>query len=235
MNIKNIILSMGIALILLGCGGITLVAMKPDAMSNIHSIAVFEMKEPPYIMMDLSSGTPWGAIAEKNRAEEIKPKFMGIINKEKFVFKDYLSQKVHSSLNKAGYKTYAVKVDRNAESAYIPSYEKYKNLKVDALLDIVPLGAGYTVQQPIVSSFWRSYAEVLVRVVDAKTGAILYEDRLMYGHHNPFISSVDLDAPKKYQFNEREDIFKAGDKVIIAGLKDGANQIAGYIGSKLRK
>lgn len=235
MKIKNIVLLFAITITIIGCGGPSSIMLKPDAMTGIKSIAVIEMKEPAYFVMDLSSGTPWGAAAEKKRADEIKPKFVGILKKEKFIFTKQLSQQLHRSLRKAGYKTYAIKAKRGDKPAFLESYEKYKSGKVDALLDILPLGAGYTLENALISNFWRPQAEALVRLVDAKTGKILYQDRLMYGHHNPFISGVDLDAPKKFHFNKREDIFKAGNKVIVAGLKDGAKQIANYLGKSFRK
>jgi len=235
MKIRNIVLWGFVAIISLGCGGPSSIMIKPDATKNIRSIAILEIKQPFYQMMDLSSATPWGAISEQNRAKEIKPKFVGILKKEKFSFNKYLTNELHKSLRKAGYKTYAIKVKRDEKEIFLKSYAKYKSAKVDALLDLTPVSAGYVVQQPMISSFWRPETKAFVRLVNARDGAILYQDTLMYGYHNTFMSAVDLDAPKKFHFEEREDIFKAGNKVIVNGLKDAATQVAAYIGKQLEK
>ncbi len=218
-----------------GCGGPSAVLFKPDATKNIRSIAILEIKEPLYQVMDLSSATPWGAIHEQDRAKEIKPKFVGVLKKEKFSFNKYLTKELHRSLRKAGYKTYSIKVKRAEKTMFLKDYNKYNSLTVDALLDVSPLTAGYVVENALISSHWRPETKTFVRLVNVKDGAILYQDTMMYGYHNPFMSGVDLDAPKKFHFDEREDIFKAGSKTVVAGLKDAANSVAKEIGKQLKK
>jgi hypothetical protein len=235
MKVKNIILWLSIAIVSIGCGGPSAILIKPDATKNIRSIAILEIKNPIYQMMDLGSATPWGAISEQNRATEIYPKFIGILKKEKFSFNKYLTNQLHISLRKAGYKTFAIKVKRKNVGKFLENYKKYNSSKVDALLDIAPLTAGYVVENGMTSSHWRPETKTFVRLVNARNGEIIYQDTMMYGYHNPFMSGVDLDAPKKFHFNEREDIFKAGNKTIVAGLKDAAKQVAVEVAKKLKK
>ena len=235
MKIKNIMLSGLVAVVLIGCGGPSAIMIKPDATKNIRSIAILEIKKPIYRVMDLGSATPWGAIAEQNRAKEIQPKFLGILKKEKFSFHKYLTSQLHRLLRKQGYKTFAIKVKRDEKDIFLKNYAKYKSSKVDALLDINALTAGYVVENAMFSSNWRPETKTFVRLINRRDEAILYQDTLMYGYHNPFMSGFDLDAPEKYQFDEREDLFKAGNKVIVGGLKDAANQVAAHIAKQLKK
>lgn len=82
---------------------------------------------------------------------------------------------------------------------------------------------------------WRPESKTLVRLVNARDSSILFQDTMMYGYHNPFMSGIDLDAPKQFHFDERADIFKAGNKVVVAGLKDAAKKIAIEVGKQLKK
>jgi len=235
MKIRNIIFLLSLAIISVSCGGPSAISVKPETTKNIRSIAILEIKEPFYQMMDLSSATPWGAIAEQNRAKEIKPKFVSILKKENFSFNKYLTKQLHRSLRKSGYKTYAIKVKRDEKDIFLKSYAKYKSTKVDALLDVTPITAGYVVESVLISGYWRPETKTYVRLVNSRDETVIYQDTLMYGYHNPFMSGFDLDAPKKFHFEERADIFKADNKTIVAGLKDAANKVAEHIGEQLKK
>jgi len=209
--------------------------VKPEALKNIQKVAILEINEPVYQMMDLGSSTPWGAIAAQNAAKEIHPTFVKILKKEKFSFKTSLTQELHRALRQAGYKTYAVKVARKDKGKFLEDYKKYSGLKVDALLDVSPVTNGYAVENVMISNHWRPEAKTIVRLVNTRDGATLYQDTMMYGYHNPFMSGVDIDAPKQFHFNERDDIFKAGDKVLVAGLKDASKKVANEIAKQLKK
>lgn len=86
MKIINIILWFVIAIISAGCGGPSAIMVKPEALKNVRNIAILEINEPFYQIMDLGSSTPWGAIAAQSDAKEIKPKFVALLKKEKFSF-----------------------------------------------------------------------------------------------------------------------------------------------------
>lgn len=236
MKIKNIILWFGVAIFSAGCGGPSAIMIKPEALKNVRNIAILEINEPLYQMVDIGSATPWGAISARNDAIEIKPTFVALLKKEKFSFKKSLTQELHRSLRKAGYKTFAIKVNRPAGlGKFLESYKKYNSPKIDALLDVTTVSAGYVVENGLTSSHWRPESKTLVRLVNARDSSILYQDTMMYGYHNPFMSGIDLDAPKQFHFNEREDIFKAGSKVVVAGLKDAAKKVAIEVGKQLKK
>ena len=235
MKIKNILLGAIVAVISAGCGGPSAIMVKPGALKNVRNIAILEMSEPVYRMMDLGSATPWGAASAASDAQEIKPKFESILKKEKFAFNKSLTQELHRSLRREGYKTFSIKVKRKASGKFIEDYKKYNLSKIDALLDVTPMTAGYVVQHVMTSNFWRPEAKAHVRLVNARDGSILHQDTMNYGYYNPFFSGVDIDAPKKFHFEDRADVFKAGNKVIIAGLKDAAKKVAIEVGKQLKK
>ena len=134
MKIKNIILWFVIAIISAGCGGPSAIMVKPKALKNIRNVAVLEMDAPVYRMMDLGSATPWGAASAASDAQEIQPKFESILKKEKFAFNKSLTQELHRSLRRAGFKTFAIKVKRTARGKFIENYKKYNLAKIDALV-----------------------------------------------------------------------------------------------------
>ena len=235
MKIKNIILWSFLALVLVGCGAGSSVIVKPEATKNIRSIAILEIQEPFYQVMDLGSSTPWGAVIEVNAAKEIKPKFVALLNKEKFSFNEYLTEELHRTLRKAGYKTYSIKVKRAELYKFVENYKKFSAEKADALLDVVSGTAGYVVEHPLTSAHWRPETKTLVRLVNTLDGNILYQDTVMYGYHNPFMSGVDIDAPKKFHYQKRDDIFAADSAVVVDGLKDAATKVAMHVSMKLKK
>ena len=235
MNIKNIVLWFVIAIISAGCGGPSAIMIKPGALKNIRNVAILEMSEPVYRMMDLGSATPWGAASAASDAQDIQPKFESVLKKEKFSFNKFLTQELHRSLRRAGYKTFAIKVKRTGPGKFIEDYKKYNLPKIDALLDVVPVTAGYVVQHVMTSNFWRPEAKANIRLVNARDGSTLHQNTINYGYYNPFFSGVDIEAPKKFHFEERVDIFKAGNKVVVAGLKDAAKKVAVEVGKQLKK
>lgn len=235
LKIKIIMLLSVISIVSVGCGGPSAVMVKPDALKNIRTVAILEIKKPLQRIMDMGSSTPWGAISAQNDMKEIQPRFDAILKKEKFAFNLALTQELHKALRHAGYKTYAIKVERADAAKLLEDYSKFKSRKVDALLDVAVVSSGYVVENVITSNFWRPEARVFVRLVNASDGTILYQDTMMYGYHNPFMSGVDIDAPEKFHFSAREDIFKAGNKVLVAGLKDASKKVAQQISKELKK
>ncbi len=235
MKIKNIILWLVITIVSVGCGGPSAIMVKPEALKNVRNIAILEIATPNYRMMDLGSATPWGAASAASDAQEIKGKFESILKKEKFAFNKHLTQELHRYLRRAGYKTFAIKVKRTETGKFIENYKKYNLPKIDALLDVAPATAGYVVQHVMTSNFWRPEAKVFVRLVNARDGLTLHQNTINYGYYNPFLSGVDIEAPKQFHFNERADIFKAGNKIIVAGLKDAVKKVAVEIGNQLKK
>ena len=234
-KIKIIVLLAFVTLVSTGCGGPSAVMVKPDALKNIRSIAVLEIKKPVQRIMDLGSSTPWGAASAHNDMKEIQPRFDAVLKKEKFAFNTALTQDLYKALRHAGYKTYALKVKRPDAAKLLEDYSQFKSRNVDALLDVVVVSSGYVVENFITSNFWRPEARVFVRLVNANDGTTIYQDTMMYGYHNPFMSGVDIDAPDKYHFSERADIFKAGDKTLIAGLYDASKKVAQQISKQLKK
>lgn len=235
MKIKSIILWAVVAIVSAGCGGPDSILLKPDATKHIRTIAILKMKKPAYFMMDLSSATPWGAGMAAKDAQTIRPKFEAELKKENFDFEKYFTHKLHAYLKQQGYKTYNVNVKRDEKGLFYDNYAALKLKNIDAILDLNAIEAGYVLENLITSNFWRPSTRIFVRLVNTKDNATLYQNNYMYGHHNPFMSAIDIDAPKKFHFEEREDIFKAGSKTIVAGLKDGADKVAKQIALQLKK
>lgn len=235
MKIKNIILLLAVSIISFGCGGPSAITVKPSQLKNIKNIGILEIQEPGYRMMDLGSATPWGAASAASDAQEIHPKFMSVLKKERFSFNKYLAQELHRSLRRAGYKTYSVKVKRTGPIKLLENYKKYNSPKIDALLDVAAITAGYVIQHGMMSTHWRPETRTFVKLVNARDASILHQDIMMYGYHNPFMSGVDIDAPEKFHYQERADIFKAGNKAVVAGLKDAAKKVAMELGKQLKK
>lgn len=226
------------AILLSGCGATSILLKKEDK-QNIKTIAIVKINQPTYQMVNKGSGAAaFGAIGGAligSEADSLTGRLNKVIKKQKFNLNKELEKQLSHELKRVGYKVHFIKMKHNKENELFESYKKIKYSKANAILDVIIVGAGYATTHFMFSPEWRP--EVKVSIALGKPGQenLLYSETIMYGYHNIFMSATDLDAPKKYMFDEDEDVFKAGDKVVIAGLKNAVQAIAQQIANRLKK
>lgn len=213
------------------------VSIKAEDKKSIQTIAILEIEEPQLRMLNLGSGMAamgaigGAAIAAGSESEKLHK----ILQTNNFSFRKQLTQDLQQKLKSAGYKTMVVKVPREDSRSLLEDYSKLRIDGADAILDVVVTNYGYVTEHFMFSPHWRPEARVFVAMAKPMSSEAIYQDTMMYGYHNPFMSGANLDASKAFQFAEEEDVFSAGAPKIISGLKDASGKVASHISKALQK
>ena len=229
-------LFLSLVLLLTACAP-SAVSIRPEDKNSIKTIAILQIEEPQLRMLNLGSGMAamgaigGAAIAASSESERL----FKALKSKKFSFRNQLTRDLQQQLKKAGYKTIVVKVPREDTRSLLGDYSKLRIKNADAILDVVVTNYGYVTEHFMFSPHWRPEARAFVALAKPMDNKVIYQDAMMYGYHNPFMSGVELDAPKAFHFAEQEDVFKAGASKIISGLKDASLKIALHSSNTLKK
>ena len=206
--------------------------------SPINTVAIIRVPEPTEIVV-MGKGSlvlAFGAIgALAVIADTMNQKgLFGAISRTKFSFADQLTQDLSAALAERGLKTQRVDADRKGRpDKLLEDYSSFQATGADAILDVSTVALGYATEHFLFSPHWRPEAHVRVALVSRASSQRLYEERIMYGLHNPFMSAAKLDAPKQYQFADQEAMDAADDATLIGGLKDASKAIAAHVAKNI--
>ena len=206
--------------------------------SQISSVAIIRVPEPTEIVV-MGKGSlalAFGALgALVVAADAMNQKgLLGAISRTKFSFADQLNQDLSSALAERGLKTQLVEADRKGRpDKLLEDYSAFQATGADVILDVSTVALGYATEHFLFSPHWRPEAQVRVALVSRASAQRLYEERIMYGLHNPFMSGAKLDAPKQYQFADQEAMDAADDATLIGGLKDASKAIAAHVAKNI--
>lgn len=234
---KQLLLNLFMLMFITACGAPDNISIKPETTKNIRTIAIIEAEEAPLRMMNLGSGAAafgaigGAAIAAGSKAEQLQI----ILKHESFDFSKQLVSDLKRSLASSGYKVSVIKANRKDKYKLMEDYSGVNSNGADAIIDVVITNIGYVTEHFMFSPEWRPESRVFIKMITSRDQQVIYQDTMMYGYHNPFMSGVDIDAPKQFQFENEESVFKAGNKIIVAGLKDASAKIAGHVGEALKK
>ena len=81
-----------------------------------------------------------------------------------------------------------VKVPREDSRSLLGDYSKLRIDGADAILDVVVTNYGYVTEHFMFSPHWRPEARVFVAMAKPMGAEPIYQDEMMYGYHNPFMS-----------------------------------------------
>lgn len=220
-----------------GCGA-TMVAIKPDAISKVKSIALIEAGEPQtYVGNDFGNpGAAFGAIGgiavAKSSNNAIKS-INQVVKKEGFLAGQYLTESLQEELTALGYQVKLIKVLREKTFELLDSYESVKTEGADAVLDVAIKSIGYATEHPLLSPHWRPASVIEISLVSSLNNEKIYTEKFMYGYHNPFMSGTDLDAPKAYHHSNKESMF-SDDKLLIEGMQDSVTAVVEAVSQRLQ-
>ena len=235
--IKFVSLLLGAAL-LGGCGA-SQVAVKPELKAQILRVALVRVAEPPaYVANDFGSpglmfGAVGGAVAGV-AAMSVGDKVTLIAQNAGFSAGDRYTAALQSKLESLGYAVKVVEAERDQPHKLIEDYSKVEAQDTDAILDVALQNVGYATEHPMFSPHWRPAAMVQVSMVTSNTHAVVYQEKFMYGYHNPLMSGTDLDAPETYHFKGREALL-ADEAKLVAGMDASIEAVVQAIGTNLAK
>ena len=226
------------AVSLTACGA-TKVSVKPEALLQIKSIAVTEVAEPEtYTGNDFGNiGAAFGAIggvfvgtSSANATKSIDQ----IAADKGFSAGKSFTALLQEKLTSSGYQVKLISPPRVKKYDLIEKYETVSCEGADAILDVAIQSIGYATEHPLLSPYWRPAAQVKVNLVNCLTAEKIYSEKFMYGYHNPFMSGTDLDAPEKYHFSNKEELFKDA-TLMVEGMRDSVDEVANQISQSLHR
>jgi len=216
---------------------------EPAVAPAIKSITLIRPPEPrEYVTMNKGSALgAFGAIGGALMALESRQNdkgLLGALARTKFSFSEQFTQDLSAALNAGGYRVVMATADRGSRPDKL--LEDYTAIwaadgTTEAALDVSVAYVGYSAEHFMLSPHWRPDVMVYASLVLRASGERLYEERIMYGYHNMFMSAAKLDAPKEYQFADQDALNAADDATLINGLKDASQRIASHIAQNMRK
>jgi hypothetical protein len=227
--------AVGLAVLIAGCGGVTLQQFDPKS-EPIRTIALISVPNPvQYEATDYGSKAGmFGAIGGAAIAAEAKTMSETLTKAAREANFDYsreMQAAVTERLKRAGYKVVVVRAERGTPKELVADYTKVPAADSDALLDIDARMVGY-VSYSINDPDFRPYLLADVRLVSAKTRAVLYSEQVMFGYHNPYMSATQLPSDKKYYFKDFTAMM-ADKPRAFEGWRQGTRAIADHIEQRL--
>jgi hypothetical protein len=221
-----------------GCGT-TKVAVKPEATTKVHTIALIEIGEPDaYIAQDFGNpgamfGAVGGAVAGASSANAGKS-VNQVVAHANYQAGAHLTASLEQKLAGLGYRVNRVSVPREQKQKLLERYDSVPATDADAILDVAIESIGYATEHPMFSPHWRPASQVKVALVDSRTGEKLYAEKFMYGYHNPLMSGTDIEAPESYRFKNKAELF-ADDEKLVSGIQQSVEAVADEVGNNLKK
>ncbi len=237
--VKIGVMVLSLSALLVGCAS-SQVKVAKTSLQGVHTIAIVSVPNPKqYTVMDAGSlkaamGAVGGLMMVADAAHNQKG-LMGAIARTRFSYGRELTRDLQAALRADGYRTRVITVRNKDPKKFLANYNGLLGHGVDAVLDVETPVIGYETQNWATSSFWRPAAQVKLRLTTRTGSGAAYEEKFMYGYHNPFMSGTDLDAPKKFHFADKKAMESASDSTLIAGLKDSSRAIASAVQAKLSR
>lgn len=222
------------------CGGSVPIKKDSQALAGIRTLAIVKVPEPyEYSVINRGSmAAGFGAIGGAMMALEAQKDQQGLLGalaRTRFSFADQLTADLKKSLGAAGYSVKVIEVPRSNPAKFLDDHAKLITDGADAVLDVAVSSVGYSTEHWMFSPFWRPEAWLKVALYSKAGEEPVYAQTLMYGHHNPLVTAIDLDAPTAYRFDNKEAMETAGDNTLIGGLKDASQAIATKVAEQLAR
>lgn len=237
-GIIRISAAIAVIAILAGCGA-SKMAVRPDATENLKTIALIEVSEPDaYVAQDFGNtgamfGAVGGAMVGASSADAGKSVNQIVVD-AKYAAGDHFTRSLTDKLSALGYQVNLISVTREKKQSLLESYDSVDSAGADAILDVAIESMGYATEHPMFSRHWRPASQVKVALIDVHSNKKVYEEKFMYGYHNPFMSGTDIDAPKTYHFKNKDELFADGDK-LVAGIRNSVEAVVEQVQNNLKK
>jgi hypothetical protein len=224
--------------LLTGCATGTVV-VKPELKAQVRSVALIRVAEPPaYVANNFGNpgmmfGAVGGAVAGAG-AMTVGEKLTQTARGAGFSAAERYTAALEARLRASGYEVRVVEAPRARPDKLIDDYAAVDAQGADAIMDVALESFGYATEHPMFSPHWRPAAQVRVALVTRATQTVVYQEKFMYGYHNPLMSGTNLDAPEIYRFKNREALF-ADESQLVAGMNDAVDAVVKSVGDALAK
>jgi len=223
------------AALVAGCGGAPSQQFDPKG-EPLRTIALIAVPSPvQYEAVDYGGKAGmFGAIGGAVIAADAKTMTEALTKATKAASFDYgreMQAALTERLKRAGFKGVVVRAEREAPKELIADYAKIPAADADALLDVDARMVGYATYN-INDPDFRPYLTADVRLVSAKTRAVLYSERIMFGYQNPYMSATQLPSDRKYYFKDFSALM-ADKPRALEGWRQGTRAIADHVAQRI--
>jgi hypothetical protein len=224
------------AFALVGCASpVKKQAFNKEGANGLKTVAVAQLpNQDSYEAAVLAHpGINFGLIGGLIAAADISAKsnrLTGAIGSGETRLQERFASGVSTALRDVGYQTMTVALAKGLTDAQMLEAAA-KGGGADALLCGEVIGS-YWAAGPTTQYLPRVLAKV--RLLDARSGATLFEDTFTYGYAQPTMQTIHMSADERYSF-ATIDALVADPQLTRQGLIDGLTAIAGQIAADLKR
>lgn len=199
-----------LALVLGGCGSLPPESFDHSSRTSVRRVCLTTLGVPDHpqvtIMNPIGAGFGVvGTLIETHRAAGAQQEMQAVLAKASYDYETALTNSVFAAMGRAGF-TMVHSTDSRPEKDRARFMAHYPSLqKIDAYLDVYVDYVGF--QAPRSSEDYRPHLELSARLVEAKSGSILYQGRIVYGTSGATDDDAILVRP--------EDIFRFKDRTAL--------------------
>ena len=237
---ETVVLAVSVSALLVGCASSGSVKPDSQALRNVRTIAIVKVPNPKQYTV-MNAGSPMaamgaaGALMMVADAKHNQKGLMGAIARTHFRYGQQLTRDLERALRADGYRVRVITVRNKKSKKFLANYKGLMHRGIDAVMDVETINVGYETQNWPTSPYWRPEAAIKVRLASRTGSGMAYEQKFMYGYHNPFEGGTNLDAPKRFHFASKKAMESASDRTLVDGLKDSAKAIASAVQAKLAR
>lgn len=200
-------LALGLVLLLCACSSLPPEKFEPASRIAIRRVCLASPGVPdrPQVTIMNPIGAGFGVLGnliEAHRAAGAQQEMQAVLAKANYNYAAALTDSVFLAMRKAGFSMVRSPDSRpeKERGRFLDNYPQMK--RVDAYLDVYADYVGFQALQS--SEDYRPRLEISARLVDARNGRVLFQDRIVYG----FSVSTDEDAvlvraEDNYRFRDR--------------------------------
>jgi hypothetical protein len=227
--------AVALAVLSAGCAGVSSQQFNAQG-EPLKTIAFINVPNPvQYEAVDWGSEAGMfgavGGVAIQADAKTMSEALTKAAKEASFDYSREMQAAVAERLKRAGFKVVIVRAEREAPNKLISDYGKVPAADADALLDIDARTVGYA-SYNIADPDFRPYVLADVRLVSAKSRAVLYSEQVMFGYSNPYMSATQLPSDQKYYFKDFSALM-ADKSRAFEGWRQGTRAIADHIAQRL--
>lgn len=237
MKLRNSLLLVAVLLLISGCANqVKRQAFNKDVHQQVKKIAIAETSdEESYNAWVMAHpGVNFGLIGGLIAAADMQAKSKRVsaaIDPQKTQLRHHFVTDLSASLNRQGYETEIVQLDKGLDEQRAMAALKEKTHS-DAVI-LANIHGQYIAAAP--TTPYAPHVSVKVRAEAAQNGQVLYEDTISWGYaFGGNTQVVHLPGGDSYRFEDVSAIEKASDQAREAFL-EGANAISTQIADDLRK
>lgn len=234
--LKRFFILLAALLILSGCATVKRQAYNKDASQQIRKIAIAEPSDDETFgaLILAHPGTGFGLIGGLIAAADMQSKsdrITAALNPEKTQLRHRFVTDLSTSLNKLGYETEIVSINKGADEKLAISTLKEKT-QSDAVI-VADVSGLYVAASP--TTPYAPFVRVKIKAESSNDGKVIYEDTITWGYSfGSNTQTVHLSGGDFYHYEDVTAIVNSADQAREA-LWSGVNAITAQISNDLRR